>query len=112
MARRRKTSSERRAEREGVERFAWIDFEAKLAAVKTIREAQILKAPPPDSPGRPFYTNLAFFLNNSFAIPDGCNLEEIRAYIKLIERLDAAGQLKPDVGTRVIASLKKRLSFP
>jgi hypothetical protein len=66
-----------------------------------------LGGPGPDQPGRSYHSNLAFFLQQ-FAVPAGSDFDERAHYAKLIERLDAAGQLKPDVAGHVISQLREQ----
>jgi len=67
-----------------------------LGALQTFDDAVALvgQAPPPDAPGRRFYSNLGFFLND-FAVPNGSGSDERRLYLQLVQRIDAAGGLKP-----------------
>ena len=66
-------------------------------------------APPPDAPGRRFYSNLGFFLG-AFTVPMGSNQTERSHYIEFIKRLDAAGALKPGAAEAVLAALRSSMS--
>jgi hypothetical protein len=92
----RRTEADRRQEHEDAKARAWDSFSKKLGLVNSFGEAKALcgETPPPDAPGRTFYSNFAFFLGN-FTIPNGSNRAERALYLALIVRLDAAGELKP-----------------
>lgn len=104
---RRRTEKDRRRDREEAERLAWERFRPRLEGVKDYVEAKTLtlEAPPPDAPGRRFYSNLAFFLGD-FAVPHGSSDAEKGLYIGLMERMDAAGNLKAGVKDRVVSALR------
>jgi hypothetical protein len=87
------------------------DFLTRLDKVSTFVEAERLaiETPPQGSPGRKFYSNLAFFLQ-SFTVPAGSNYAERRSYLGLIQRLDAAGMLKPGVGKDVEQQLRQAMA--
>ena len=99
---RRKTADERRQEQADAERRAWERFRPKLAALQTFQDAETLlgQAPPHGDPGRPFYSNLGFFIQ-SFDVPGGSSDTERALYLQFVERLDAAGALKPGARDRV-----------
>jgi hypothetical protein len=107
MARNRKTKAEQRAEQNDAERSAWEEFSPKLAAARSYVEARLLlrDMPRPDAPGRCFYTNLVHFLDN-FSVPAGASYEEDALYLRLIERLAAARELKPEARERVAKELR------
>lgn len=90
------------------EKIVFEKFKNSLNKVKTFPEAQILvkKAPPVDTPGRKYYSNLGFFLQR-FDIPAGLDDEEKLLYKKFIEKLDSTGQLKSGIGKEI----KNKLNF-
>jgi hypothetical protein len=107
VAKARKTKADRDRERSEAQQQVWEQFLPKLTALQTYVEAQVLvsQAPPPDSPGRRYYSNLGFFLE-SFDVPMGSNSTERSLYIQLIQRLEAAGSLKPDTAPGILAALR------
>lgn len=110
MAKARKTKADRDREYAEAERRAWKEFLPKLTAIQTFIDAQLLvdQAPPPDAPGRRYYSNLGFFLG-AFTVPAGSNQTERSLYIQFIQRLDAAGALKPGAAEGVLESLRSSL---
>ncbi len=110
MSQSRKTRADRERERAEAERRAWEQFRPKLDALQSFADAMKLvqEAPRPDSPGRRFYSNLGFFLN-SFAVPMGSNYEERALYLKLIQRFDTAGELKPGAGQKIQQDLRRAM---
>ena len=106
----RRTRADREREYEAREKAVWREFIPKLAALQTFADALRLvsQQPPPDSPGRRYYANLRFFLG-SFCVPAGSSDTERVSYIRFIERLEAAGELKPDVAARVLKALRNSL---
>jgi hypothetical protein len=106
----RKTRAERERERAEAEWRAWEEFRAKLAALESYVDAKLLVAqsPPPDSPGRSYYSNLAYFLQE-FAVPAGSSHEERTLYLQFVRRLDSAGALKPGVGEEVGERLRRSM---
>jgi hypothetical protein len=114
MARRRKTKSEKAQEWETAQRRVWNEFRPKLANLKSFAEAELLvqnEAPPPDSPGRSYYSNLGFFLS-SFMVPAQSNVEERKLYLQFIQRLIAAGEVMPEIGNEVEDALRRAISEP
>jgi hypothetical protein len=111
MPRKRKTVDERRAERDESDRRAWDEFRPKLEAIQSYVGALnlVAHAPPVDTPGRPFYSNLGFF-PPAFTPPLGATAHEKTIYITLIQRMDAKGELKPGEAPRIIAALEKAIS--
>ena len=107
----RRTNANRERERAAADQRAWEEFLPKLAALQTFVEAQILvaQAPPPDAPGRRYYSNLGFFLG-AFSVPMGSNHTERAHYIEFIKRLDAAGSLKPGAAEGILAALRNSLA--
>ncbi len=110
MARQRKTKREREDERYEADRRAWEVFLPKLAALQSFVEAEQLvpKAPPPDSPGRRYYSNLGFFLQ-AFNVPAGSNYDERTLYLQFIQRLDAAGALVPGVRQKIEEEFRRAM---
>ena len=111
MPKARKTRTERESERATAERLAWKEFVPRLAALQTYAEARTLvaQAPPEDSPGRQYYSNLGFFLGE-FAVPIGSNQTERLLYMPFIERLDRAGALSPNAAPALLATLRRSLT--
>jgi len=83
-------------ERGEAEQRVWEDLRFKLAA------------PPPDAPGRRHYANLAIFLQR-FQVPVHSSQAEKEAYLQLVRRLEAAGQLKPGVGKQLEDALLRAM---
>ncbi len=110
MARSRRTKADRARERAEIEHRAWDQFAPKLDALQSYADAQNLvsEAPRPDSPGRRYYSNLGFFLQ-AFMIPAGSSQAEKALYLQFIQRLDAAGELKPGTGQRVQEELTRAI---
>jgi hypothetical protein len=108
------SKSERDGERErtrlDADRRAWEEFRPRLAALRTYAEAQRLlaRAPPPDSPGRRYYSNLATFLQ-VFGVPAGASHAEKELYLQFVWRLDAAGTLTPGLGTIIQDDLRREM---
>lgn len=114
MARRRKSASERRQESYEADQRAWAAFYPRLAAAQSFKDALLLMADtvPPDTPGRRYYSNLAFFLQ-SYAPPAGANATELNEYLRLIRIFDSEGALKNgvrhEIEERLIAAIGQRL---
>ncbi len=108
--RKRKTQAERNQEWWDAAKRVWVEFRPKLAALNSYVDAQLLvrQAPPPDSPGRTFYSNLAFFLAE-FHPPFGASRDELELYLELIIRLDDSGQLKPGARQGVEQGLRSAI---
>ena len=89
------------------------EFLPKLAALQSFEEARALvaQAPPPNSPGRRYYSNLGFFLQG-FTVPMGSSQTERSLYMSFIRRLDAAGALKPGVAPQILEALSKSVREP
>jgi hypothetical protein len=88
----------------------WDAFRPKLEAVQNLAEAHILAAqtPPPNAPGRRYYSNLAFFLG-CFGVPGGSSYAEKALYLQLIARLDATGILKPGACPKIESDLRQAM---
>ena len=110
MLRKRKTKAERDQEH-AAEQRVWKVFSERLAALQTLVEAQLLvqETPRETSPGRRFYSNLRFFLA-AFIVPMGSSYEEKALYLQFIQRLDAAGALKPGAGQKVVEDLRRAMA--
>ena len=108
MKKHRKTEAERREERAASETRCWEEFRPKLEAAQTYADTINLhsEAPPPDAPGRRYYSNLGFFLQG-FTPPQGANLTERANYLRLIKNFDAAGMLKPGARQQVEEAFRK-----
>jgi hypothetical protein len=109
---RRPTRAERDRERrrrwEESEQRVWADFQPKLDALQSRNEAIALthQAPPPDAPGRQYYSNLMTFLGNGYPPLDGMNAVERRCYLQLIDRMTANGELTPKQQAEIRASFQ------
>jgi hypothetical protein len=68
----------------------------------------VKEAPPPDSPGRRYYSNLGFFLQ-AFTVPEGSSYAEKELYLRFIEQLDAAGALKLGAAQRAEEELRRAM---
>lgn len=92
------------------DRRVWEQFRPRLEALRSFPAAQALvkEAPPPDSPGRRYYSNLGVFLQ-AFTVPEGSSYAEKELYLRLIERLDAARALKPGAAQRVEEELRRAM---
>lgn len=111
MAKGQRTQADRDREWAAAEQRAWEEFLPKLAALQTFVEAQLLVArgPRPDAPGRRYYSNLGFLLEG-FTVPAGSNQTERELYIQFIQRLEAAGALKPGAAPGIVATLRSSLA--
>ena len=99
----RKTSGERRSELEESELKAWENFKRRLSAINGVAQALELSMSTRGEsfPGRQYYSNFAFFMQNAFAIPGGSNSEERELYRELLERLEAGGSVKEGTADRI-----------
>lgn len=111
MMRRRKTKAEYEREFYEAKRRVWEIFRPQLESLYSYTEAHQLvdQAPPPDAPGRTYYSNLAFFLD-SFSIPAGSDHIERKLYLQFIQRLDAAGELKPGARQKIEETLLQSIN--
>ena len=103
----RKTKGQKIQERADAAHRVWEVFRPKLDAVQNLAEAHELAAetPPPDAPGRRYYSNLAYFLQ-CFGVPGGSSYAEKGLYLKMIARLDATGILKPGAREKIESDLR------
>ena len=110
MARSRKTKADRERERAEADRRAWEEFRPNLDALQSYADALKLvgEAPPADSPGCRYYSNLGFFLQ-AFTVPNGSSYAEKALYLNFIKRLDAAGALNPGAGQSVQDELRRAM---
>ena len=110
MARRRKRTACRGQERADAERRVWNHFRSRLESLNSFVEALRLvgETPPPDSPGRAYYSNLSFFLQN-FTVPAGSSYEERELYLRFIQRLDAADALKSGAAQQIQDNLRRSM---
>ncbi len=110
MARTRKSKTQRDQERAEAERRVWEQFRPRLDALQSFADALklVAEAPPPDAPGRRYYSNLGFFLQ-SFTVPLGSSHAEKSLYLQFIRRLDAAGALKPGAGQQIEEALRNAM---
>jgi hypothetical protein len=92
------------------DRRVWDQFRSRVEALTSFPEGHVLvgEAPPPDSPGRRYYSNFGFFLQE-FTIPEGSSYAEKELYLRFIERLNDAGELKPGVGQKVQEELRRAM---
>jgi len=109
--RRRKTKAERQRERDEANHRVWEQFQPKLASLQSYEDGEklVAEAPHPDAPGRGYYSNLAFFLQN-LSFPNGAGYAERVLYVQFLERMDAAGQLGPE-GKQKIFELRRELEI-
>jgi hypothetical protein len=112
MARNRKTKAQLDHERNEAERREWDTFRPKLDALQTFADAKQLmaEAPRPDAPGRSYYSHLGFFLQ-AFTVPMGSSYAERTLYLQFIQRLDAAGALKPGAGQQIEQALRHAMKM-
>jgi hypothetical protein len=113
MARKsRKTKTEGDREWAEAERRVWNEFRPRLDVLQTNAEALqiVAEAPPSDSPGRRYYSNLGFFLQ-AFTVPMGSSDAEKALYLQFIQRLDAAGVLKPGAAQKVKEDLRRAMEL-
>lgn len=89
---------------------AWDEFSRRLEALSSMAEALELYAdtPPPDSPGRRYYSNLGFFLQR-FDVPGASSRKERELYLRFIEKLDESGALNPGAGREVRDKLRRSI---
>jgi hypothetical protein len=115
MAKRRKTEAERRAERSRADREARREFLQTLERIQSLEDAMKVMGSPPGnrSPERPYFSNFAFFMwgvmGGGFIPPTGASRHEKSLYIKLIERFDAEGALKPGSKETLTAALRSTM---
>ena len=109
MTGRRKTQKERDREWDDARERAWESFRSQLDSVTSLSTAdQLLKdAPAPSTPGRSYYTNLAFFLGQR-AVPLESNYAERSSYLAFVRRLDA-NAMEPAERDRIEAMLHAAL---
>src|SRR5688572_25130451 len=93
------------------EQRGWEAFRLRLEAVETMTQAVQLMhdAPAVSAPGRRYYTNLGFFLG-AFTVPAGTCYAEKALYLGFVERLTAAGELRPGGGGRIGESLRRAMA--
>jgi len=106
----RKTKAQRKQEHADAEQRVWEAFRPKLDAAITLSDALQLadQTPPPDAPGRRYYSNLAFFLQ-CFGVPGASSYAEKALYLQLIKRLDATGVLKAGACQKVEEDLRQSM---
>lgn len=111
VKRHRKTKAEKHQERVNAEHMVWERFLPRLEALKTMEDAYqlVAEAPPPDAPGRRYYSNLGFFLQG-FMPPMGSSYGEKGLYLQFIQRLDAARALKPGAREQVEKQLRDAMA--
>jgi hypothetical protein len=107
----RKTKAERDQEWADAERRVWREFRPKLAALKSRADARLLvnRTVPLESPGRRYYSNLAFLLNSGFTVvPFGSSYDEKILYLKFIQSLDAS-ELPPKTAEKIQVALRRAI---
>ena len=79
----------------------WTSFAADLEACSRVEQARdlALETPPPSRPDRKYHSNLWLFLS-TLEPPEAATLDEIHAYVRLVERFVQAGALEADAGER------------
>jgi hypothetical protein len=100
----------RQPREEAERRQAWTAFHDRVESARGLAEAEAIVAdlPPESHPGRKYYSNLGFFLT-TFAPPKGGTMEEIQLYLRFLERMNAAGQLRQGVFDTLRNALKLAL---
>lgn len=92
------------------------EFLGKLSAIHTLQDVLELRASPPriDAPDRPLFSNFDFFCQ-SFEVPGGADVEELRIYRAILGRLGVAKALKPgayaDAAARLDSAIRKKHPF-
>jgi hypothetical protein len=98
---------ERRAEYDAKAAVVWREFSQRLSVASCVADVAklIAAAPPPDSPGRSYFTNLQFFtMNSSFALPGNADENEAALYVGLLERFLEARIVQREQVERVRAA--------
>ena len=90
------------------------EFSPKLKACTTLAEAWTLSqtGPRPDAIGRLFHSNLGFFLQSEFRVPNEATAAERALYVGLINRLADAGVITREAREAVTAALANAPSWP
>lgn len=111
MRRSSKTREEKAAEVAEAKARCWEHFHHKLRAVQSMAGAVELvsEAPPVGAPGRRYYTNLVYFLEN-FMPPGDANAVELGLYVQLIQHPDSLQKLKPEIREKAEKELKLAIS--
>jgi hypothetical protein len=110
MARKRKTVAEQRQEWDEAQERVWRTFRPRLDAATNVGEAlAILASPVPEGrPGRRFYSNLGFFVQN-LMVPNGATADERGLYLQLVRRMRDAGDMLPETCAKVERALIRSL---
>jgi hypothetical protein len=113
MSSRRKTKREKSLERGAAEHRCWTSFKQDVEAAQNYIDVfQILQqSPPPDAPGRKFYTNLDVFLKYS-KVPAESNNEERYMYLNLIRRLGNSEHMTIESKSAIEALLLAAIASP
>lgn len=108
----RKSAKERRQEREEAHRRAWEEFYPRLQSVTSVHEAFALAASTvaPGAPGRAFFSNLIFFLQN-LVLPAGAGPAELGQYRRLASIFFEEGALSAEIKSRIHAEVDARKEF-
>jgi hypothetical protein len=111
MTKRRLTTAERVRDAADDDRRAWEAFRPRLEALRTMTQAVQLmnEAPPADAPGRRYHQNLGFFLG-AFTVPVATSYEEKDLYLQFVQRLNAANELRPNGGKKVVEALQRAMA--
>lgn len=87
---------------------AWETFRDRVVELQTLADARALLDQPPDDAGQQYYLNLADFLL-TFAIPPTANRAERELYLRVLDRLAAAGEVKRSAAVPALAALRRSL---
>lgn len=104
----RKTNAEPEHEWRDAKKRCWQEFEPKLDAAQSLRDAGdlISQKPALDTPGSKYFSNLEYFLAH-LAIPVGSSYSENALYLQLLHRMRAAGDLKPESTEEIEHELRR-----
>jgi hypothetical protein len=93
------------------DRHVWEAFRRRLDALHTLDQAIRLvnEAPPAFTPGRKYHANLGFFMG-AFTVPVRTTYTEKALYLQFIQRLNAAGALKPAGGRKIEDALRRAMA--
>ena len=104
----RKTDAEPEHEWRDAKKRCWQEFESKLDAAQSLRDAGdvISQKPAPDTPGWKYFSNLEYFLAH-LAIPMGSSYSENTFYLQLLHRMNTARDLKPEATEGIEQELRR-----
>jgi hypothetical protein len=115
MAGRQKKQAPRNIEKATVIRRAQEYFQFRLACVDNLPELRKLaqSGPAKGESGGEYYSNLSTFVVSEFTkVPSQLATFEKQLYLDLIDRLEAAGQLKDGVKVAIVSALNCVSSKP